>query len=205
LYYTNDSSFVADSRAHNKYALSGKTPLCTDTITINHITKHCTVHSPASLARLLADTAPATPADPAVDATQPPSKDALALALATMQEAQPTFLVSQVYDAKPVEGAEFVGEVDYDEVYARGVRDKDWDTEAIMEEVSSEEEEIRVKKAKRAKEEKKAKGRKIVVAEGDETDDSSDGEESADQFVSRLRDQAHPIAACAGLLVWEAS
>ncbi len=191
LYYTNDSTFLADSRSNNKYNLSGKTPLCTDIISIKHITKHCSVHSPSSLSRHLAATTPSTSTDPAADATATATqtKDHLALELTKLQDTQPTFIVTQVYDAKPVEGAEFVGELDYDEVYARGVRDKDWDTEAIMEEVSSEEEEVRRKKEKKKEKagKKKTKGRKVVVDEGEESDDSSADDESADEFVSRAK------------------
>lgn len=134
-----------------------------------------------------------TSTDPATDATPDATlpKDQLALELAKLQDTQPTFLVTQVYDAKPVEGAEFVGEVDYDEVYARGMRDRDWDTEAIMEEVSSEEEQVVVKRKKKEKKEKaarKLKGRKVVVDEGEGTDESSGDDASEDEFVSQRKE-----------------
>lgn len=42
-------------------------------------------------------------------------------------------MVKKVYDAKPMAGAEFMGEIDWTQVYTLGVKTGNWDTEPVME------------------------------------------------------------------------
>lgn len=44
----------------------------------------------------------------------------------------PHFQVRKVYDAKPMEGAEFIGDIDWVEVHAKGMNEGIWDTEPVM-------------------------------------------------------------------------
>lgn len=110
----------------------------------------------------------------------------------------PSYLVRKVYDAKPVAGAEFIGEIDYQDVYSRGMSHGDWDVEAIMDE----EEEVVVSRAtKKGKEKEKKskkarpsaskskvgagkKGKNYAESENGSSDDDDDDEET---FVSVSR------------------
>lgn len=93
----------------------------------------------------------------------------------------PSFLVRKVFDAKPVQGAEFIGEIDWIDVFRSGMEEGNWDVEAIMEEDSGHVR--RRKKVKTNKGKGKAVLKKPVYTNGS---DGSDSENASvdEEFVS---------------------
>lgn len=188
LYYTSDSTHLHETRALHSWtpssslnrpstSVADRTPLHTDSIPTSTIASHASILTPS-------DPFPSNAAD------------------ARRQGAMPSYLVRKVYDAKPIAGAEFIGEIDYLDVYRRGMSAGDWDVEAIMDE-EEEEEAIHVAKKKdkgkgkgkeREKNPKKAKpsaGNSKVVAGSrgknyaESDDGSSDDDEDEGTFVSK--------------------
>ncbi|KAI5477041.1 origin recognition complex subunit 1 [Pseudohyphozyma bogoriensis] len=165
LYYSADSTFLQETSAYAKWKpgtpsrstlATLKTSLSTDVISIAHITEHVHILS----------------ADEWQDsAANSPIK---------------SFLVRKVYDAKPIEGAEFVGEIDWKEVLEKGMQRGVWDTEPVLKE--EEEEEIVVKKQKRKAAPRKTQAGRKGKARADEDDEpeeaSSDEENEEDDYVA---------------------
>lgn len=123
-----------------------RTPQHSDPVPITAIVSHAEVFSPTSLP---------DPSNPVITASQ--------------QRPIPTFLCRTVYDVKPIPGAGFWGDLDWDEHrqaavrwYHRRVENKElgravdgWDVEAVMEESEEEDSEVereRTKKSEAAKE-----------------------------------------------------
>ncbi|GAA5848114.1 hypothetical protein JCM8547_004414 [Rhodosporidiobolus lusitaniae] len=211
LYYTADSTHLHESRAirsraasnpfsspskssspskrssftpsHLSAAASFRTPQHSDPIPISTITSRAEVLSPSTLA--------------ATGETQ---------ITATMQKAMPTFLCRRVYDVKPVAGAGFWSEVEWEELREGAVEvyeecrkegkagreeaKEGWDVEAAMEEEESEDEaEVRrrrkVEKMKKAGRKEKAVKREVARMRDEEESSDDDGEDEEDTFDPR--------------------
>jgi hypothetical protein len=101
-----------------------------------------------------------------------------------------SFVIKKVYDAKPRAGGEFIGEVKWDEIFERGMREGDWDTEEVRgEDQESEDEVVAVRTTKAEREEKererqRARKRKFAAAAErggyDSESDDSDGPDVSD-------------------------
>ncbi|KAM0790306.1 hypothetical protein ACM66B_005607 [Microbotryomycetes sp. NB124-2] len=171
LYYTSDSTFLHEARERANWRpgqpppppLGQKTPLCTDTVKASSITRHVRIVS-------------------AQDDDWPRQhQDNARLAVG-----QTPFLVRRVYDAKPVRHAEFLGDIDWYEVYERGVRRGDWDVEPTW----SDQVPIEVKrKSVKTPTKLDSKNRKsvYVVDKSDADSSSSDDESDEDDFRRRSR------------------
>ncbi|GAA5894655.1 hypothetical protein JCM6882_006648 [Rhodosporidiobolus microsporus] len=217
LYYTSDSTHLHESRvmraraASNRFTSSPssspskrspsssrstgmsahllsasaafRTPQHSDPVPVASITSHARVSS-----------SPVTAADP-----HQAQQEGDATKTRT-----PVFFVRRLYDVKPVPGASFWGELEWEEVRARGVevygekmeakeegeaRDG-WDVEAVMEDEDQEEEVVVVKKGrgkgkkKEGTKEREVKLQKVVrmvLSDGEEsTDDERDEEDTFD-------------------------
>lgn len=119
--------------------------MCTDSIPVSYILTFATIMNPEEFAL-----------HPIKKNQESPSRN---------------FMVRKVYDAKPMEGAEFLGEIDWEEVYKKGMECKIWDTEPVM---AEEEEVIYVQQKRRyqgdsisATPEKKRKLKQAVECEDD--------------------------------------
>ncbi|GAA5938692.1 hypothetical protein JCM3775_001963 [Rhodotorula graminis] len=172
---TTSSSRGASSSSFLSSAASFRTPLHSDAVPISTIASSAEVFSPSALG------------DTPITAQQ--------------QRSVPMFVCTRVYDVKPVAGAGFWGEVEWDEKrraavewYEDKMRDGErdvaqdkWDVEPVMEAGSSEDEvdedeerekeerrRARVEKAKAAKERKE---RERAQKGGASADESSDDEE----------------------------
>lgn len=166
LYYTADSSYLQEVRERRSWVLGDlstvashravKTPLCTDDLPIKYITRHAYILTPSEFAE------------------QPIKRPS----------SSRTFVVKKVFDAKPIEDAEFMGEVDWSEIIRKGMEEGSWDTEPVMGE--EDEEDRALMRRKRAREEKvqerkkRSKRRKLEQLEANlgESDDEEldDGE-----------------------------
>ncbi|SGY83361.1 BQ5605_C009g05632 [Microbotryum silenes-dioicae] len=166
LYYTSDSAHLHETRARQSWdphrspglplassKLVEKTPLCLDQIPIAAISRHVQI---------------LTPQDPSPSRTLPPS-------------ATPCFVVKKVFDAKPIQGAEFLGGIDWAEVYKQGVRDGNWDVEATMAEIESDEEQERPKKRGRNGDEAGWKGKRARVEQEDASEEEASSDDDSDE------------------------
>ncbi|GJN88674.1 hypothetical protein Rhopal_001640-T1 [Rhodotorula paludigena] len=180
---SRSSAMGSPSRSSSTYlsaAASFRTPLHSDAIPVSTITSHAQVFSPSSLP---------DPSDPRITAAQ--------------QYPIPTFVCTRVYDVKPVPGAAFWGQIEWDELRRDGLRSYEehmgarerelaqdgWDVEPIMEEdedseVGSDEEREREEKRKVRREKANAtRERKAIEREArgmlsdDESSDDSDADE----------------------------
>jgi hypothetical protein len=159
LYYTSDSTHLLEARSRTDWtpgslsrpSLSAKTALCTDMIPISSITRHAQILSPS---------------DPMPHRPQPKSST-------------PSFVVRKVFDAKPIAGAEFIGEIDWLDVYERGMTKGDWNVDAILEEEEEEEERVVIKR-----EAIKKKARRPEYKDDLDSGDDSDESEGEEDFVS---------------------
>ncbi|GAA6023834.1 hypothetical protein JCM10207_005390 [Rhodosporidiobolus poonsookiae] len=202
LYYTADSTHLSESRvmreraANNPFSTPSsspsksssrsstmqlsasaafRTPQHSDPVPISAITSHAEVFSPSTL--------------------RSSGLDALT---AEQQGAVPTFLCRRVYDVKPIMGAGFWSDVEYDELRQQAVEmyeekmdeggvakaeaQDGWDVEAAMEE-SDEEEEERQREERRRKKVAEKQKRKLVekVRMQVVDEDSSDSDDEADE------------------------
>ncbi|BGO89446.1 hypothetical protein NBRC10512_006633 [Rhodotorula toruloides] len=157
------SAVSSPSRTNSAFVSSSavfRTPQHSDPIPVSTILSHAEIFSPSSLP---------DPSNPTITASQ--------------QSPIPTFLCRRVYDVKPIPGASFWGEIDWDEHRLKAVewyestmgmverkeggREKDvaqdgWDVEAVMEdsESESEDEEERKRRRKRAEKARATRERK---------------------------------------------
>ncbi|KAK4049790.1 Origin recognition complex, subunit 1 [Microbotryomycetes sp. JL201] len=167
LYYTADSTFLHEARERAAWrpgqppppSLGSKTPLCTDTISASSIKQHVQILSAQD----------EWPDQPRVG--------------------QIPFLVRRVYDAKPVRHAEFLGDIDWIEVYERGRRQGDWDIEPTW----SEQMPVDMSRSVKTPTKPHGQNRSVYVDEsdGDNSSASSD-EESEDDFEHSTRFN-HPV------------
>ncbi|GAA5822726.1 hypothetical protein JCM11251_004357 [Rhodosporidiobolus azoricus] len=201
LYYTADSTHLHEQRVMRARAASN--PFSSPSKSRSHPSPSRTSSPSASM--LSASAAFRTPqhSDPVPVSSitshvrivsSPPSA-------ADQAEHGPTFYVKKVYDVKPIPGASFWGEVDWEEVRKSGVEKYEemaeegegamgreearegWEVEAVMEE---EEEVVVVKSTKKGKrpaapKAKKEKIVKTVPSDGEESsDDDGDAEDTFD-------------------------
>lgn len=159
LYYTADSTYFYESRSKNtsRINLAAKTPLCTDILPITHITSHADVRSPSEFR------------SSSVYLQQGKKGK-------TIQPLIPTFVVKKVFDSKPRAGGEFIGEIEWMEVWKRGLEEGEWDTEEIGE-GRGEEEESEVDEEQNKVDKKRNAKRKAMAIEEGEDDDSESAEE----------------------------
>ncbi|SCV74696.1 BQ2448_7725 [Microbotryum intermedium] len=168
LYYTSDSAHLHENRARQSWHPHGspgiplassklveKTPLCLDQIPIAAISHHVQI---------------LTPQDPSPTRPLPPS-------------ATPCFVVKKVYDAKPIQGAEFLGGIDWAEVHKQGLRDRNWDVEATMAEGETdeevEEEESPKKRGRKADKAGSKRTKRARVEQDDESEDEASSDDDA--------------------------
>lgn len=162
------SELASPSRTNASFVSSSavfRTPQHSDAVPVSTILSHVEIVSPSSLP---------DPSNPIISASQ--------------QSPTPTFLCRRVYDVKPVPGASFWGEIEWDEHREKavgwyestmeiverreGTRERDvaqdgWDVEAVMEdsESESENEEERVRRHRRAEKARATKERKAKERE----------------------------------------
>ncbi|BGP53848.1 hypothetical protein JCM8202_006043 [Rhodotorula sphaerocarpa] len=134
------SRFGASAASRLSSAAHFRTPQHSDPIPLSAIVSHAEVFSPSSLP---------DPANPVITASQ--------------QRPIPTFLCRKIYDVKPIPGAGFWGDVDWDDHrqlaiqwYHRRMETKDlsratdgWNVEAVMEESEEEDSEDERRRQKR--------------------------------------------------------
>lgn len=108
---------------------------------------------------------------------------------------QAPFLVRKVYDTKPVAGAEFLGDIDWLEVFQNGVKNGTWDVEPTMDE-SHAQAAASISRNKRRPPQftpsKRTKSKasatsKPAYDERSESDNGSDSSDDEDRFVSGWR------------------
>ncbi|KAK4048492.1 Origin recognition complex, subunit 1 [Microbotryomycetes sp. JL221] len=161
LYYTADSTYLNESRLRQQWQpgdpplppVSSKTPLCTDVVDCSSIVRHVQI---------------LTPQDEWTDET-----------IITRTEVFAPFLVTKVYDAKPVRDAEFLGEIDFAQVLERGLKKGDWDVEPTWNDTVDKRRRFSVKSnTKTIKSHKRIKQR--ISSDTEQSDSSSDDDDESD-------------------------
>ncbi|BGP29916.1 Origin recognition complex, subunit 1 [Rhodotorula toruloides] len=193
------SAISSPSRTNSAFVSSSavfRTPQHSDPVPVSTILSHAEIFSPPSLP---------DPSNPTITASQ--------------QSPIPTFICRRVYDVKPISGASFWGEIDWDEHRSKAVewydstmgmverkeggRERDvaqdgWDVEAVMEDSESESEDeeerekrrSRAEKARATRERKEKEREERRAANGAVSESEGSSEEEDEEDAFNNRDSA---------------